>query len=103
VLGATAGLRLLEVRNRTLSEIILGNVRNYFRQTGYLFTDNSQVKILTGGEEGAYAWISANYLSNKLTPNTPNYPETTYGILDIGGSSAQVIFQNKNHNKINHL
>jgi len=91
-LGATAGLRLLEIKDRYLSDTIQRNVRNYFKKTGFLYSSDGQVRVLTGSEEGAFAWISANYLTNKITNLTPNYPETSLGILDIGGSSAQISF-----------
>ena len=91
-LGATAGLRLLELKDRHLSDTIQRNVRSYFKKTGFLYSSDAQVRVLTGSEEGAFAWISANYLTNQITNLTPNYPETSYGILDIGGSSAQISF-----------
>jgi hypothetical protein len=54
------------VKNKTHSDLILQHVRNYFKISGYLFQNDDQVKIITGQEEGDFAWISANFLSKSL-------------------------------------
>ncbi|CAF0750987.1 unnamed protein product [Brachionus calyciflorus] len=90
VLAATAGMRLLNVSDSNQTQKILGFIRDHFAKSEFLFKSNDQVKILTGKEEGLYAWISANYFANKFTTKTD--PTTTVGILDLGGASTQISF-----------
>ena len=52
----------------------------------YLYQNENQFRIIRGSEEGIYGWIGANYLMNTFNKNS----NTSYGILDMGGSSAQV-------------
>ncbi|NXV79376.1 ENTP8 diphosphohydrolase, partial [Atlantisia rogersi] len=56
-------------------------------------------RILTGEEEGAYGWITINYLLDsfmKYSPRTNTWvrPEAAniFGALDLGGASTQISF-----------
>lgn len=42
--------------------------------------------MVTGSDEGVYAWVAANYALGTLGGD----PENTTGILELGGASAQV-------------
>lgn len=53
-------------RNKTASDQIFNYAREYFRTTGFLFKNDTQARIITGQEEGADAWISANYFENNF-------------------------------------
>uniref|UniRef100_A0A4W5QXT2 Ectonucleoside triphosphate diphosphohydrolase 1 n=1 Tax=Hucho hucho TaxID=62062 RepID=A0A4W5QXT2_9TELE len=58
-LGATAGMRLLNISNPTESEQILKDVGSKLHT--YPF-DFRAATILSGQEEGAYGWVTVNYL-----------------------------------------
>ncbi len=64
MVGATAGLRLLPDGK---ADVILGEVRKWLRE-GYpfQFSDVDDVKILSGVDEGAFAWLTLNYLLGNL-------------------------------------
>lgn len=84
VLRATAGLRKTgeEKANR-----ILEQVRILFRSSPFLFRDE-WVSVMDGLDEGAYAWVTINYLRGLL--GKP--PAETSGVLDLGGGSTQIAF-----------
>lgn len=60
-------------------------MRLYFAQSEYYFKDPSQVKVISGQEEGLLSFLSANYFDSTLS-------QSPRGILDIGGASAQIAF-----------
>ncbi|XP_021722887.1 probable apyrase 6 [Chenopodium quinoa] len=83
-LMATAGLRLLdlEVQNR-----ILESCRRLMRSSGLKFRGD-WASVITGSDEGLYAWVVANYALGTLGGD----PHLTTGIIELGGASAQVTF-----------
>ncbi|CAM6105167.1 unnamed protein product [Calypogeia fissa] len=83
-LMATAGLRLL---TKDLQDGILDSCRALLRNSGFYFKDD-WASVITGTEEGIYAWIAANYALGTLGGN----PHETTGIVELGGASAQVTF-----------
>ncbi|KAI1887202.1 hypothetical protein AGOR_G00203720 [Albula goreensis] len=83
-LGATAGMRLLMKENETQSEQVLSSVADFLR--GYPFMYEG-ARIITGQEEGAYGWITVNYLSKNF-----HQERSTMGALDLGGASTQITF-----------
>ncbi|XP_045294320.1 ectonucleoside triphosphate diphosphohydrolase 1 isoform X6 [Leopardus geoffroyi] len=100
-LGATAGMRLLRMENEQLADKVLSVVTKSLNN--YHF-DFHGARIITGQEEGAYGWITINYLLGKFTqklswlnlkPNGGNSQET-YGALDLGGASTQITFVPQN-------
>lgn len=59
-LKATAGMRLLSEIDQ---ENILNEVRKTISTYNFVFSNqNEQVKVITGGEEGVFGWITVNYL-----------------------------------------
>ncbi|KAK3604395.1 hypothetical protein CHS0354_015529 [Potamilus streckersoni] len=48
------------------------------------------VRILSGEEEGVYAWVAANYLRNFFWSDKP--PSQAVGVLEMGGGSTQIAF-----------
>lgn len=86
---ATAGLRLLGTE---LSQAILDEVRNRL-ETNYKFVVASEgsVEIMEGKDEGVYAWITANYLLNKIGEGSTS--EDTLAVMDLGGASTQIVFE----------
>eukprot|EP00252_Welwitschia_mirabilis_P002491 TRINITY_DN12448_c0_g1_i1.p1 TRINITY_DN12448_c0_g1~~TRINITY_DN12448_c0_g1_i1.p1 ORF type:complete len:551 (+),score=82.76 TRINITY_DN12448_c0_g1_i1:326-1978(+) len=83
-LMATAGLRRLD---HSTQERILESCRRILRYSGFLFRDD-WASIITGPDEGIFAWVAANYALGTLGDD----PKNTVGIIELGGASAQVTF-----------
>ncbi|OAY50028.1 probable apyrase 6 [Manihot esculenta] len=83
-LMATAGMRLLDSE---IQDMILESCREVLRNSGFKFRDD-WASVITGSDEGLYAWIIANYASGTLGGD----PRETTGIFELGGASAQVTF-----------
>ncbi|XP_070326040.1 protein CC2D2B isoform X11 [Odocoileus virginianus] len=100
-LGATAGMRLLRMENQQMADKILNVVAKSINK--YPF-DFQGARIISGQEEGAYGWITVNYLLGKFTQKLswfnlkPSKDDTqeTYGALDLGGASTQITFVPQN-------
>ncbi|XP_021465977.2 ectonucleoside triphosphate diphosphohydrolase 8 isoform X2 [Oncorhynchus mykiss] len=94
-LGATAGMRLLQLQNHTQSYQVLEQVTKAIQ--GYPF-DFRGARILSGMEEGAYGWITINYLQESFIKHTfegewvSPKGRKIWGALDMGGSSTQISF-----------
>lgn len=84
ILRATAGLRLLHGRE---SLDILSSVLEHLKQSPFKVDDDS-VSILGGQDEGAFAWLTLNYLLGKLGKQ----PEKTAIAVDLGGGSVQASY-----------
>ncbi|KAK4758828.1 hypothetical protein SAY87_020129 [Trapa incisa] len=83
-LMATAGMRLLEL---PIQYKILDSCRGALRDSGFKFQDE-WASVITGSDEGIYAWVVANYALGTLGGD----PLQTTGIVELGGASAQVTF-----------
>ncbi|XP_061335572.1 ectonucleoside triphosphate diphosphohydrolase 8-like isoform X1 [Pezoporus flaviventris] len=95
-LGATAGMRLLREQNSSAAEQVLAEVTKTMQEYPVAFKG---ARILTGEEEGAYGWITTNYLLGSFTKYSPKahtwvHPEAAniFGALDLGGASTQISF-----------
>ncbi|TSV94905.1 Ectonucleoside triphosphate diphosphohydrolase 2 [Bagarius yarrelli] len=96
-LGATAGMRLLNISQPKVSDEILKEVEEKLKSYPFRFKG---ANILTGQEEGAYGWVTVNYLLENfikygfvghwLSPG-----KETVGALDFGGASTQITFETK--------
>ncbi|KAG9261927.1 ectonucleoside triphosphate diphosphohydrolase 2 [Astyanax mexicanus] len=96
-LGATAGMRLLNISQPKVSDEILKEVGEKLKTYPFSFKGAT---ILTGQEEGAYGWVTVNYLLENfikygfvghwLSPG-----KKTVGALDFGGASTQITFETK--------
>ncbi|PVU99528.1 hypothetical protein BB559_000624 [Furculomyces boomerangus] len=85
---ATAGLRLL---GNEKSEKILNALRERLT-TKYPFPlakEENPISIIEGRDEGVYAWITVNYLLGILGNNGTK----SAGTFDLGGGSAQIVFE----------
>ncbi|KAF7657817.1 hypothetical protein LDENG_00021940 [Lucifuga dentata] len=94
-LGATAGMRLLNMVNSTESQQILTEVGNKLRSYPFNF---HAAKILNVQEEGAYGWVTVNYLSENFIKynflgHLMNPGRETAGAMDLGGASTQITFE----------
>ncbi|CUM67514.1 uncharacterized protein PRCAT00005213001 [Priceomyces carsonii] len=93
-LHSTAGMRLL---NNLEQQQILENICSYFTYNSDFYMPDcaSHVNVIDGDVEGLYGWLSINYLVGALdSPEKHKHGKnhTTYGLLDMGGSSTQVVF-----------
>ncbi|VDL94839.1 unnamed protein product [Schistocephalus solidus] len=95
-LGATAGMRLLNVRHPLYADELLQELRDALSKIGVTVNNvYSDIRIISGDWEGRYAWISVNYLAKKLrdkSDQTPTPVSETVGALDLGGASSQISF-----------
>ncbi|XP_015144106.1 ectonucleoside triphosphate diphosphohydrolase 1 isoform X4 [Gallus gallus] len=95
-LGATAGMRLLRLENKDAAEKVLSSVEKTLRSAPFNFQG---ARIISGQEEGAYGWITINYLLGnfkqsgwkKFLHSLKSVSETS-GALDLGGASTQITF-----------
>lgn len=94
-LGATAGMRLLEQANASESQRVLKEVGTKLKSYPFSFKGST---ILSGQEEGAYGWVTVNYLLENFAKygfvgRWLNPGKGTIGALDLGGASTQITFQ----------
>ncbi|XP_033946971.1 ectonucleoside triphosphate diphosphohydrolase 2-like [Pseudochaenichthys georgianus] len=94
-LGATAGMRLLNEVNATESKQVLKEVEKKMRSYPFKF---KEAAILSGQEEGAYGWVTVNYLLENFAKygfvgRWLNPGRQTIGALDLGGASTQIAFE----------
>ncbi|GBF96232.1 hypothetical protein Rsub_08777 [Raphidocelis subcapitata] len=83
-LKATAGLRLLPGKK---ADDILQAVGVVLRESPFLLKPGA-VGIMDGAHEGAYAWLTLNYLLGRLGAG----PDATVAAIDLGGGSVQEAF-----------
>ncbi|KAF8062083.1 APY2 [Scenedesmus sp. PABB004] len=84
-LKATAGLRLLPGRQ---ADDILAAVRTFLRGYPFKIGSDSSVEVMDGAHEGAFAWLTLNYLLGRLGRGA----EGTVAAIDLGGGSVQEAF-----------
>ncbi|XP_068439942.1 ectonucleoside triphosphate diphosphohydrolase 1 isoform X1 [Clinocottus analis] len=83
-LGATAGMRLLNLENSVASDRVFQAVEEALQKSPFSYQG---ARLLLGQEEGAFGWVTVNYLDDRLKQGL----ETT-GALDLGGASTQISF-----------
>ncbi|XP_029418438.1 ectonucleoside triphosphate diphosphohydrolase 8 isoform X3 [Nannospalax galili] len=93
-LGATAGMRLLSQKNSSQARDILAAVSQVLSESPVDFWG---AKILDGQDEGAFGWITINYVLGMLLKYSSGEwilpeEEMLVGALDLGGASTQISF-----------
>ncbi|XP_072335877.1 ectonucleoside triphosphate diphosphohydrolase 1 isoform X2 [Scyliorhinus torazame] len=88
-LGATAGMRLLRSQNQNLSQDILTSVEEFIKTFPFNFRG---ARIISGKDEGAFGWITINYLMGNFLQDQDGGNRPTVGALDLGGASTQITF-----------
>lgn len=94
-LHSTAGMRLL---SPTDQHKVLESVCDYIHKKTNFFLPHcdSHVNVIDGDVEGLYGWLSINYLVgafDRAEMHQHGKNHSTYGLLDMGGASTQVVFQ----------
>ncbi|CCF58202.1 hypothetical protein KAFR_0E00480 [Kazachstania africana CBS 2517] len=86
---ATAGLRLL---GEAKSDKTLAAVRSHL-ENDYPFAvvKGDGISIMSGEEEGVYAWVTTNYLLGNIGSKGDKLPTTA--VFDLGGGSTQIVFE----------
>jgi len=86
-LGATAGVRNL---TEQAQHNVMRGVRKFLRSSDnyFAFRHDAQARILSGEEEGTFAWLGLNYFTSSIEWSA----ESTWGSLDFGGDSMQIAF-----------
>ncbi|XP_063071558.1 ectonucleoside triphosphate diphosphohydrolase 8 [Engraulis encrasicolus] len=97
-LGATAGMRLLRLQDKSSTDQIMKEVSKTIKSYPFDFRG---AQILSGMEEGAYGWVTINYLLEGFIKYTFDGEWVTpkggriLGALDLGGASTQIAFTPK--------
>ena len=91
-LFATAGMRLLTLEQQ---KEILDEIYNYMRKNYYFKMKDREtnIRVITGEEEGLFGWISTNYLEHGFTVDADTNERQTYNFVDMGGASTQIAFE----------
>uniref|UniRef100_A0A9L0IXH1 Ectonucleoside triphosphate diphosphohydrolase 2 n=1 Tax=Equus asinus TaxID=9793 RepID=A0A9L0IXH1_EQUAS len=94
-LGATAGMRLLNLTRPEAAANVLAAVTRTLTQYPFHFRG---ARILSGQDEGVFGWVTANYLLEKFIKYgwvgqwfQPR--KGTLGAMDLGGASTQITFE----------
>ncbi|KAM5330728.1 ectonucleoside triphosphate diphosphohydrolase 2 [Glossophaga mutica] len=94
-LGATAGMRLLNLTSPKASAKVLEAVTRTLTQYPFDFRG---ARILSGQDEGVFGWVTANYLLENFIKYSwagqwyrPR--KGTLGAMDLGGASTQITFE----------
>jgi len=99
-LFATAGMRLLteEQQQDILNEIYLYMKDNYKFK---IKDKETNIRVITGEEEGLFGWISTNYLEHGFSVDKETNERETYNFVDMGGASTQIAFELDRKVKVN--
>lgn len=87
-LFATAGMRIISEERQNA---ILTQVRQTLNASQFRFENpENWARVIGGDDEGAFGWITTNYLKRILFRD--NAEKLVVGALDLGGASLQITF-----------
>ena len=86
-LGATAGLRLVSIRDQNY---LIDAVVSVLSDCPFQFI-SGDARVLSGEEEATFGWLSANYIAGRFQDDNLD----TVGLMDLGGASTQIAFEPK--------
>ncbi|XP_061460120.1 ectonucleoside triphosphate diphosphohydrolase 2 isoform X2 [Rhineura floridana] len=94
-LGATAGMRLLNLTDPKASDSVLEAVTTTMKLYPFDFRG---ARILSGEDEGVFGWVTANYLLENFIKygwigQWIRPKKRTLGAMDLGGASTQITFE----------
>lgn len=101
---ATGGMRLLQMHDNHTAMRIFDTLREKLSSWNL-----QKIITMSGTDEGLFAWVTVNYLKgkfNRTNNSTIERPEATLGVLDMGGSSAQIAqqaYRNKDDTDLAHI
>ncbi|KAK9278771.1 hypothetical protein L1049_028349 [Liquidambar formosana] len=93
---ATAGLRQLPIED---ARRILEDAEAVVKEHSFMYR-KSWIRVLSGKEEAYYGWLALNYKMGSLENSSALH---TLGVLDLGGSSLQVVMEIDNSREREHL
>eukprot|EP00960_Hanusia_phi_P043663 756188-Hanusia_phi.AAC.2 len=88
-LAATAGLRMVPADT---AKQILDSCYEYMSKNSPFLIKRDKISIISGQDEGAYGWLSLNFLLKRLE-GMADASLGTVGTIEMGGASAQVTVQ----------
>ncbi|VDK35068.1 unnamed protein product [Taenia asiatica] len=97
-LGAVAGVRMLEKTNAEKAQALVEAVRSTLAGSaseGVVMSRMEDVGVVSGADEGFYAWLAVNYLRGKFgkeNSDSPHNPSSMLGALNLDGASTQITF-----------
>jgi guanosine-diphosphatase len=85
---ATAGLRLLgDEKSEAILKAVEEKIKNEYP---FNLPKEKGVIVMGGEDEGVYAWITVNFLLNKIGQDEKL---DTVAVMDLGGGSTQIVFE----------
>ena len=90
-LAATAGMRIAKMASPKSVQMFIV-IKDILSSKPIL--NVQKIGILSGLHEGLFAWVTGNYLNRRLQGGNMN---STVGVLDMGGASAQIAFKTNNN------
>lgn len=95
-LKATGGLRALP---RPYRLELVKQVRELFYNKTFnpFFFEEEHARVISGEEEAIYGWVATNFVTGTLIKNSEGTgtvltPNSTFGMLEMGGASTQIAF-----------
>lgn len=93
---ATAGLRRLATEDAMR---VLEDVEDVVKECSFSYR-RSWIRVLRGKEEAYYGWVALNYKMGMFRNHSSS---PTLGLLDLGGSSLQVVMEVESVEKDTHM
>lgn len=90
-LMATAGMRLLLENKMSMVMNHVDSIMSDSSFNPFHYASKESSRILSGEEEGVFAWIAVNYLLGVFNNDRHSRNETV-AILEMGGASTQIAF-----------